>query len=154
MGCIGVGVSFLYYTRKVWKYDRFQKGMIRKPGGRGYYMPEKEKLEQKQTLAPLEKVYVATADLGMKIRQRTAERLEAAPHGFAGEVLFDAVHEPEPVVVKPPKPAVQFHSFTQQGIQAIWTGWNNKPKGGYDGRDVRKKNFEKDVEMENREVRK
>jgi hypothetical protein len=154
MGCIGVGVSFLYYSRKVWKYDRYAKGMVRKPGGRGYYMPKEEKHEPKQTLAPLEKVHIAQPDLDMEMRQGTAERLEASPHGYAGEVLFDAVQAPEPVVVELPKPPVKFHAFTQQGIQAIWTGWNNKPKGGYDGRDVRKRNFEEDVEMENREGRK
>jgi hypothetical protein len=166
-GCIGLGVAFLYYSRKVFKYERFQKGMVRKPGGRGYYMPDDKKQERgngkgngaqrtkapTERIVPLERVHIGTAeqpDLDLELRKRTVERLEASPQGYEGEVLVDPT-QVLPAVVQPPKPAAkkfQSHAHTQKEIQAIWTGWNEKSKGGYDGRDVRKKNFEEDMEME------
>jgi hypothetical protein len=165
-GCVGIGMSFIYYSRKAFKYNRFQKGMVRKPGGRGYYMPDKEELGGKgkgtgvektnDTIAPLERVYIPTtkqSDLDMELRQRAVQRLEATPHGYVGEVLFDAAQAVPEVVqqCEPAKEKFQSSPFTQQGLAAIW---GKRWKGGYDGRDVRKQAFQEDVEVENREGRK
>jgi hypothetical protein len=129
-------------------------------------MPDKEELGGKgkgtgvektnDTIAPLERVYIPTtkqSDLDMEIRQRTAERLEASPHGYVGEVLFDAAQAVSEVVQQPgpAKETFERSPFTQQGLAAIW---GKRWKSGYDGRDVKKQAFQEDVEMENREGRK
>jgi hypothetical protein len=169
-GCIGIGVAFLYYSRKVMKYDRYKKGMIRKPEGRGYYMPNEEKYKANnksfagtrpptETTVPLERVHIGTADrpdLDMELRQTTVKWLETSPHRYDGEVLVDPTQAQSEVVQLPKSAAKKFqsHAHTQKGIQAIWSGWNDKSKGGYDGRNVRKKNFEEDLQMESKEGRK
>jgi len=168
---LGTGVGVLYYARKVFVYGRFRKTMVRNPGGRGYYMPEKRKegghkeggktvlgcmanalqhlVHPHAVQVPFEEAMVSPV---------TTENV--SPYGRLGyseDVIFQqpgdirvemgdsAVRH---VVVQKPEPVARFDSnpYTWHGVMSIWSS----KKSGYDGRDVRRRNFEEEVEMEDR----
>jgi hypothetical protein len=90
---------------------------------------------------------------------------EDSPYGYPGcseDIVFeqpgDGSYEnhdfvqPPPVVIQPPEKTAWYdkNPYTLAGIASIWTGKEEKTKAGYDGRYVRRRNFEEDIEMANR----
>ena len=83
------------------------------------------------------------------------------PTGIKPDVLFqqpedglasraESASVPQAAVVREPEPvARKFDSnpYTLAGVMSIWSGQRDKLKSGYDGRDVRRRNFEEDIEM-------
>ncbi|RMZ66996.1 hypothetical protein GMOD_00002392 [Pyrenophora seminiperda CCB06] len=163
---MGTGVGVLYYVRKVWVYGRFQKTMVRKTGGRGYYMPEKKrKVEEGGGKTVLESMAGALQNLvhphAVQVQVRSEDegigdavaQKDVSPYGYSEEIIFQqpgdvaAVQQEQPVVVvQKPEPVARFGSnpYTWHGVMSIWSA----NKSGYDGRDLRRRNFEDDIDME------
>ncbi|KAL1796320.1 hypothetical protein ACET3X_004860 [Alternaria dauci] len=94
---------------------------------------------------------------------------EDSPYGYSGyseDIIFEQPgdtsyenHEfvqPPSDAVQPPKKTAWYdkNPYTLAGIASIWTGKEEKMKTGYNGRDVRRRNFEEDIEMANIAVKK
>ncbi|KNG48192.1 hypothetical protein DDE82_007138 [Stemphylium lycopersici] len=173
----GAGVSVLYYARKVWVYGRFEKKMVRLPGGRGYYMPEPATKGEEEGGGERGKKTVAEtfASAARYVGEFHVPRLHHqhgqghqhgsqhgnTPSGTGSDVLFqqpgdglalraEPVSAPQAAVVREPEPvARKFDSnpYTLAGVMSIWSRQRDDLKSGYDGRDVRRRNFEEDIEM-------
>ncbi|KAF1939668.1 hypothetical protein EJ02DRAFT_408168 [Clathrospora elynae] len=166
----GVGMSILYYARKIWVYGRFQKKMRRKPGGRGYFMEEEEEKEKGMGKgAGKSKTVETRVPRGMFNYPETRPEREAIQvnalepmtvfHGFGVNddgAFFDteAVQEPRSEIIQQPHPVARYRSnpYTWKGVSSIW-GARDKLKSGYDGRETRWIAFEGDMEMADRSGR-
>lgn len=153
----GVGAALFYYARKYWKYGKFEKNMRRKPGGRGYWAEPMDKkrrgkrvhvdgkvLVEKKTLDSIQRA----GDVG---KDRTG-RDEVKLYGGIGEEEM-VLRRPERAMMLPGRPAASFESkkFTRDGVGSMWSNKTaDKFKGGYDGRKVRRRAWEEDVEMSDR----
>jgi hypothetical protein len=172
MSLCGVAVAILYYARKVWKYGRFQKKMRRRPGGRGYWMDPKDNDEGQLARAAetgIEQhaeVVSPVKDLDTGLRKGSAGVKDITPfvgpardnNPYVGgdkrgnEVLFDAevqVREPQAAVFHRSDTASSYQSnpYTLGALTSVWGAKKDKLRSGYDGRDVRRKNFEDEMEM-------
>ncbi|KAA8617519.1 hypothetical protein PtrSN002B_002349 [Pyrenophora tritici-repentis] len=151
---LGTGVGILYYARKVWVYGRFQKRMVRNPGGRGYYMPEKKVKEGEGVMGSVANALQHLVHPQAVLVQGACEE---GMEGYGVDIMFQqpgdasatgAQKEQSIAFVQKPEPAAKFDSnpYTWQGVMSIWSS----KKSRYDGRDVRRRNFEEDMEMQDR----
>ncbi|KAH6878237.1 hypothetical protein BKA58DRAFT_465942 [Alternaria rosae] len=173
MGLLGVGLGVAYYTSKAVRYGRFSKGFVRKKGGRGYEDPDKAKEgkgkdgEANGVREAVMGVVDHVMHLNVHIPQlhlphphlhdhhpHEQREPETSPYGYPGyseDILFEQPGDTAGAYqyTAQPAPAARFNKnpYTLAGIASIWTGQKEKMNGGYDGRDVRKRNFAEDIEM-------
>jgi len=139
-------------------YGRFQKRMIRNPGGRGYYLPEKKNKSKNKKgeeghrnggKAVMDSVANALQHFVHPHAVQVPCEEEGSPYGYPG--CREDIILQQPARVQKPEPVARFDSnpYTWHGVMSIWSS----NKSGYHGRDVRKTNFEDEMEMEDRSSR-
>ncbi|KAG9189744.1 hypothetical protein G6011_06612 [Alternaria panax] len=178
IGLIGVGVGIMYYMIKITKYGKFQKGARKKKGGRGYDNPKEKSRDGGGDGHGVKEVIMGAVDhvvhphlhlhphAGHDLGQRQQEASSYGYPGYSEDILFeqpgdgsygyDDVIQPPPAVIQSPEKMAWYdkNPYTLAGIASIWTGNEEKMKKEYDGRDVRRRNFEEDFEMADRTGRK
>ncbi|EUC40718.1 hypothetical protein COCMIDRAFT_108069 [Bipolaris oryzae ATCC 44560] len=140
-GTLGVGVGVLWYVREIWMCG----------GVDGEEMDEQ--FEGKEEVV-----------LGMKTERKdrvdamTDETLPYEGSRCSGSIMSKDIGDmqdwedvdisvPSPVVVPASQERFRRNPYTLAGVMAIWGWGNDKRISGYDGRDVRRRNFGADIEM-------
>ncbi|KAF1847381.1 uncharacterized protein K460DRAFT_402741 [Cucurbitaria berberidis CBS 394.84] len=161
----GVGVASFYYARKYWKYGKFEKNMRRKPGGRGYWRDPTDAADEAKAkgVEKLDRSLKVEVDQDQADVWRGSVGKDPTPRwdeaelygGFSGTERsgLGGVSEELGGFMRPqravtlPEPAASFASnhFTKNGVGSIWS--TDKFKSGYDGRKIRKKAWDEDMEM-------
>ncbi|EUC38338.1 hypothetical protein COCCADRAFT_83198 [Bipolaris zeicola 26-R-13] len=130
-GTLGVGAGVLWYVREIWRCGGFDGEEV---DGRVEGKEEDGFGGMKDLVLPFEisrcGELVASKELG---DMRDWEEVD--------------ISVPSPVVVPVSQGRFKRNPYTLAGVMAIW-GWrNDRVNRGYDGRDVRRRSFEEDVEI-------
>lgn len=131
-GTLGVGAGVLWYVREIWMCRSFDGEEIdRQFEGKG---EGDEFGVMEGPVLPFEvsrcSGLVASKDLG---DMQDWEDVD--------------ISVPSPVVVPASRERFKSNPYTLAGVMAIWDWGSDRVTRGYDGRDMRKKNFEEDIEM-------
>ncbi|EMD92806.1 hypothetical protein COCC4DRAFT_61419 [Bipolaris maydis ATCC 48331] len=141
-GTLGVGVGVLWYMREIWMYWGFdgeevdgqfeEKEEVRlgvKSGeGDGFGVME-------DPVLPLE-------------ISRCGELVVSKDLGDVQDWKEVDISVPLPVMVPASQERFKRNPYTLAGVMAIWGWGSDRASRGYDGRNVRRRNFEEDIEMD------
>ncbi|KAF2852669.1 hypothetical protein T440DRAFT_516505 [Plenodomus tracheiphilus IPT5] len=138
----GLGVSVLYYARKVWKYGKFEKKMRRRPGGRGYWMDPSDVEEKGGRIG-------AAKEGTNAVGEERTEDVGAQRVRWTGSTLVDGRSDTLPQVEEEEegqaedsrRPVAtakrQGNAFSKHGLPSVWNV-KERFQSGYDGRETRR----------------